>query len=99
MIHVSFDTSVNGAPAGFQAAIDYAVSFLNSKFTDPTSVNIDVGYGEVGGTALDAGALGESSTYIRHYSYAQVRSALAADARSSVHASTLASLPSADPTA
>ena len=98
-INVSYDASVNSAPSGFTAAIANAVGYLESQFTDPISINIDVGYGEVGGTPLGAGALGESETFLSTgYGYSQIRNALAADATSSVDASAVASLTSTDPT-
>jgi len=49
--------------------------------------------GEIAGQALDAGALGESSAFYNIFSYNQVRSAFASDAKSADDASAVASLP------
>jgi hypothetical protein len=77
VINVIYDSSVNSAPVGFKAGIQAAVSFLESVITTPVTVNIDVGYGEIEGQALEADALGESQTFLNTYSYASIKSALA----------------------
>jgi hypothetical protein len=59
-INVVYDPSVGNAPAGFTSAITNAVSYLEKLFTNPVTITIDVGYGEVDGFPLDANALGES---------------------------------------
>ncbi len=97
-INITFDSSVNGAPAGFTAAVNTAVQFFESHFFDPITINISIGYGEVGGQALSQGALGESLTFLNSYTYAQIRNALIADGRSAVDMSAIASLPGVNPT-
>jgi hypothetical protein len=59
-INVIYDPSVASAPAGFQTGIMDAVNYLEKVFTNPISVTIDVGYGEVDGFQLASNALGES---------------------------------------
>ena len=89
-INVSFDSSVASAPAAFVAAVNYVVSYYDSLFTNNVAINIDVGYGEVAGQAMGAGALGE--TIVTQYvsaSYNSVVSALQAE--SAPGASTLPS--------
>jgi Ca2+-binding RTX toxin-like protein len=97
VINVIYDSSVNSAPAGFKAEVAAAVQYFESQFTDHVTINIDVGYGEVGGYALGGGALGESLTYLNSYGYAQVKNALTADATSADDASAVASLPATSP--
>src|SRR6266550_3755221 len=97
-INISYDSSVNSAPSGFMAAISYVVSYIESQFNDPISINIAVGFGEVAGTTLGAGSLGESETFISNYSYSQIRIAISADAKSAVDASVVTSLPVTNPT-
>jgi hypothetical protein len=64
---------VNSAPAGFTAAFQDAVNFFESTFINPITVNIDVGWGELGGSPIASGDLGESETYLAgYYSYNQV---------------------------
>jgi hypothetical protein len=70
------------------------------ELKNPISVNIDVGWGEVNGQTLGAGALGESESYIDGpYTYSQIKSALGATASTSADdKAALASLSSTDPT-
>src|SRR5690348_9214308 len=76
-INVIYDTSVNNAPAGFKTGIAAAVDFLDKEFTNPVTITIHVGYGEVDGQALDADALGESFYPVSEpESYSAVRNAL-----------------------
>jgi len=97
-INISYDSSVANAPAAFKTTVAAVVQYFESQFTDAVTVNIHVGYGEVDGSSLGSNALGESLTYLSSFSYAQVKSALAADATSADDAATVASLPSSNPT-
>ena len=95
--NITYDSSVSSAPTGFIAAIDYVVEYFDHLFTDPITINIDVGYGEVNGTSLGSGALGESLTYLNSYSYSAIKNALTGDATSPADATAIASLPGSDP--
>ncbi len=92
VINVSYDQSVSSLPAGFVAAINDVVSYYESIFTAPITVNIDVGYGEIAGQQLQSDALGESETFVGNYSYSSIVNAL-----SGVDASAASSLPSSIP--
>jgi hypothetical protein len=92
VINVSYDQSVSSLPAGFVAAINDVVSYYESIFTAPITVNIDVGYGSIDGQQLQSDALGESETFLGDYSYSSIVNALAG-----VDASAAASLPSSMP--
>ena len=59
-IVVTYDASADNAPAGFKAAVQAAVQYLESQISSPVGISINVGWGEVGGQALDSGALAES---------------------------------------
>ena len=96
-LNLVYDSSVSSAPAGFTTALNALVSFFQSTFQDPVTVNIQVGYGEIAGQALEAGALGESSANFNVFSYDQVRSALISDAKSADDATAVASLPATAP--
>jgi hypothetical protein len=76
-INVSFDQNTATLPSGFVAAVDYVAGFFDSLFTNPVTINIDVGYGEIDGTPLGRGDLGESEVprYVRE-SYGSVVSTL-----------------------
>ena len=98
VINVTYDQSQSSLPAGFVAAVNYVVSYYESVFTDPITINIDVGYGEIDGQPLGSGALGESETYLDNsYSYSQVVAALKASATSSAQQAAYASLPTTSP--
>ena len=98
IINVTYDQSQSNLPPGFVAAVNYVVSYYESVFTDPITINIDVGYGEIGGQPLGSGALGESETYLDNsYSYSQVVAALKASATSSAQQAAYASLPTTSP--
>ena len=91
-INLSFDASVNAAPAGFKSAVLAAAQFFENTFVNPVTVNIAVGYGEIAGYSL-AGALGESDSFLYGSSYSQLAAALSAASPAAA-----ASLPAADPT-
>jgi hypothetical protein len=100
IINVTFDSSVNNAPPGFVASFDAVVQYFESQFNNPITINIDVGYGEIGpnNTPLAQGALGESSTEFNSYSYSAIRTALVGNAVSAVQMSAAGTLPGSDPT-
>jgi hypothetical protein len=97
-INITFDSSVSSAPAGFTSAIEYAVSILDAAFTNPVTINIDVGWGEVGGTSLAAGDLGESVSFLSSYGYSAIKEALIAEGTSPIQQAAYATLPATDPT-
>ena len=61
LINLIWDASAAKAPAAWKAAVQDAAQYFDNLITSPVTVNITVGYGEAGGTALDSGALGETS--------------------------------------
>jgi hypothetical protein len=93
VINVTYDSSVADAPAGFEAVVASVVQFYESEFTDPVTLNIDVGWGEIAGGSLLAGAAGESQSYLEGFSYSEIRSALVANATSSAQLSAVNALP------
>ena len=72
------------------------VQFYESEFSNPVTLNIDVGWGEVAGTPVTT-ALGESESYLESFSYSQIVSALAQNASSNAQVSAVNSLPSSAP--
>jgi hypothetical protein len=99
-INVSYDSSVAAAPPQFTTIVADVVEFFDSTFSNPITINIDVGWGEVDGLALSARSLGESITNFdnTYFSYDQVRAALIAKAVSPNAKEAVASLPASDPT-
>lgn len=96
-INVTWDSSVASAPSGFTTAVMTAVRYLERRFSDPVNVNIHVGYGEVAGSTLPSGALGESRWSLISKSYSQLLSALTLDAKTASDAAAVASLPASSP--
>ena len=76
VINISYDTSVARAPSGFRTAVDAAVSYLESIFTNPITLTIAVGYGEIAGVAVSAGSLAQSRSTGVYVSYAQLATVL-----------------------
>ena len=99
VIDVVWDSSVSHAPVGFTTAVDQVVSYYESHFSNPVTITIDVGYGEIAGQSLVAGALGESETALTSVSYAQLQSALVTNANAIGDTAAAASLPTTSPVA
>jgi hypothetical protein len=97
-INLTFDQPVNTLPAGFVASINAVVQFFDSHYNNPITINIDVGYGEINGSPLGPGALGESETFLNEYSYSALRGALIGNATSADQLSAANSLSASDPT-
>jgi hypothetical protein len=98
VFEVTYDASVNSALAGFKTASAAAIELYTTEFSDPITIKIDVGWGEVDGNPLSAGALAESLSFANSFSYSQVRFALQADATSVDDRKAVATLPDGDPT-
>jgi hypothetical protein len=77
-VDVTFDSSVASAPAGFKACVNAVCQYYDALFTNNVSLSVTVGWGEVAGQSIDAGALGESSSYYVGQPYSQVVAALKA---------------------
>jgi hypothetical protein len=79
-INLIFNASVNNAPPGFVQAVQNAAAQIESQFSDSITVNITVGWGEIGGQAITRShiALGGAATG-HFYTYAQTVTALTND--------------------
>ncbi|WP_407155622.1 NF038122 family metalloprotease [Bradyrhizobium sp. STM 3557] len=93
VINVSYDSSINNAPAGYITAIQAAVNYFEQNFTNDVTLNIKFGW-----SALSGNALAQNSFYLNYFSYAQMKSLLTASAHSADDATAYASLPASDPT-
>ena len=93
-INVSFDQLTSSLPTGFVSAVNYVVNYFDNLFTNNCTINISVGYGECGGSALGSGALGESITTYASTSYNSLKAALVAE-----NAPGASTLPSTSPLA
>jgi hypothetical protein len=100
IINLFWDPSVTGAnppPAAFQQDVAIVASYLSGHFTDDITLNLHVGYGDVNGTALNPGNLGQSQFNVHKYSYADYKSAVDSHQTTANDATAVASLASSDP--
>jgi hypothetical protein len=95
-INLIYDASTSSAPAAFFTAMNYCVQYLDSLITNNITVNIEVGWGEIDGQQLGAGALGEGNINGAMLSYAQVKADLLANSSSAADAQAYANLPTTD---
>ena len=98
----TFDASVTNAASittSYESAVNSAIQYFENEITTPITVDITFGWGEVGGSTISAGALGESSSSYYSYSYTQVYNAVQGLAnKSAVQQAAYATLPATDPT-
>ncbi len=81
--NLTYDTSTNSAPSGFLTAFNGAIQFYETNLTDPITINLQVGWGEVAGQNLTPGFLGQSSAnQPGFFQYSTVKSALISDGKS-----------------
>src|SRR5947208_7995673 len=95
IFNITFDSSVGSAPTGFMSTVNAVAQFFQNAYSDNATVNINVGYGVVGGQTVTA--LGQSSTFLDIYSYAQVRSAFLSDAKTADDSTAVNTLPANSP--
>src|SRR5882762_5384652 len=96
-ITISYDASVNSAPAAFRTDVAAVVAYFESQYTDAISFNLHVGYGEVHGSTMGPGFLGQSYAFYDSFSYGQIKAALTGDATTADDATAVATLPATDP--
>ena len=102
---ISFDQSASALPTGFESAVIAAFQFYADEFkpsgnTSGVTLHYNVGYGELDGSPLAAGDLGESYTFFgASQTYATLSSTLSAHANSAADKAAVANdLPATDPT-
>src|SRR5438270_5953344 len=59
--NLAFDSSVSSAPAGFTTAVENVAQWYANELHSTATINLNVGWGEVGGYALPSNALGSST--------------------------------------
>ncbi len=98
--HLTFDDSATSAPAGFLPAFNDALQLYETTFTDPITINLQVGWGTINNQNLNPpGALGESfANGPGFFTYGQVKATMANDAQSAADQTSVANLPAMDPT-
>jgi hypothetical protein len=97
-INLIWDAHALAAPAQFRSAVTYAAQYIQSLITNPITININVGYGEVGGSTMGAGVLGAAGPNSGiGVSYAQFKTYLVSRASSGAAQTIVANLSAADP--
>jgi hypothetical protein len=91
-VNFTFDASVNSAPAAFKTDLAQVAQFYENNFTDPVTINLNINFGNTG--LFPYGFFFATPSF----TYAQVKTALAADAKSADDLAAVNSLPSNDPT-
>ncbi|WP_329740864.1 NF038122 family metalloprotease [Dyella sp. A6] len=79
VINYTFDSSFAGSGANgaaMEAAFGQAAAFIEANYSNPSSINLVVGYGSIDGSAMGSSSLGESLAYLYQSGYAKVRNAL-----------------------
>ena len=97
VINLVYDSSIASAPAGFTQTIANVVNFYESLFSNPVTITIDVGYGEIDGQAVEPGALGENQANMTSVSYSQLQAALVNNANAIGDTAAAASLSATSP--
>src|SRR5438105_10100110 len=53
--NLTLDPSTAGAPPAFSTAFAHAIHFYESTFSDPITINLHVGWGDINGGPLNPG--------------------------------------------
>jgi hypothetical protein len=97
-IQFIYDASAASAPAGFSAALTYVAEVLDALITNPITVNINVGWNEIGGVTLESGVVAEGGPLGGvDMSYADLVAVLTVQASNPAAMQELASLPATAP--
>jgi hypothetical protein len=96
--NLTFDASTVDAPAAFFTAFNNEIQFYQTLFSDPITINLHVGWGDINGNPLSPGNLGQSLTNQQAVPYTVLKSALVNDAKTASDALALVGLPTTDPT-
>ena len=95
---ITWDFSVASAPAAFKTDVEEAFALYADTFSNPITLYYNVGFGEVNGTAMKSGELGQShDQLITNQTYANLLTQLNADAVSPAQKLAIASLPASNP--
>ena len=97
-IVIEYDSSAANAPAGFKQAVEAAVQFYDYLIKDAITVPIVFSYGEIQGQKISSNAVAESSTNGNVETFSSLVKLLTAAATSATDATSVANLPTVDPT-
>ena len=98
---ISFDASVSSAPSGFDAGVEAAFQYYADTFNGSgVTLYFNVGFGELSGSPIASGDLGESFTFFGgQQTYSTLSSTMSARATTAADKAAVANdLPAIDPT-
>jgi hypothetical protein len=101
-INFIYDASVSSAPAGFKTALNTVAQEASQIFADPITVNIEVGWGNVGNLPIAPGAVSSSLNFNLitpsvTLTYAQLKTELMQHASSIDDVVAINNMPAIDP--
>ena len=98
-LNVTYDASVTGATnsAQIQTAFNAAAQIIQSLYTNSSTVNLTVYWGNVGPFAGGIGLGASSTSFLGTYTYAQLTNALRNTRTTAADTNAVASLPASDP--
>jgi hypothetical protein len=100
IINPTFDSSISSRSDAtqIQNAFGVAAAAYESALSDSVKINIKVSWGSVGGYAMPNGALGASlDPLYGYFTYAQIKSWLTSDAKTSYDSIAIQNLPASSP--
>ena len=97
VLNLIWNSSVSAAPASFKTAVIQAAEMIGARVANQITLNITVGYGEVGGWTLSAGSAAAGTLGDQWQSYATVKQELINSATSATDQSVIANLPATNP--
>ena len=101
-IRLIYDAAAKAAPQAFRDSLEAAAHKIESLFSTVATINLKVGFGEIGGQALPSGVLGEGGPFFDggskvNVTWAQYKADLAAHATSADQLTAISNM-TADPT-
>lgn len=97
VIHLVWDASVAGAPPSFKTTVEQAAQMIEATVTNKVTLNIAVGYGEIGGTPIGSGSAEGATLGDQQESYATVKGQLTSCDTTAVGQAVVAHLPVTNP--
>lgn len=97
VINLIWDSSVASAPPSFKPTVQRAAQMIEATVTNNITLNIAVGYGEIGGTPIGSGTSEGEALGSQQESYAVVKQQLSTCDTTPIGQSVVAHLPASNP--
>lgn len=76
IINITWEDNVSNAPEGFKYGVQRAIDCITSRFINPITLNLTIGYGNVNGNVLSDTTLGLSQICMSSYLWTQIFNSL-----------------------